>query len=285
MRAVVTLALLLAAPLAVAAPVTPGRERRFLFPEREFLPWSQQPVRWFGALEFDTGFLYVRPRFELGYGRAHAHWLGVEMNPIFSEEGLAAYAGLRAVLPYLSLRAGGRYWYTFYRSFLAPRDSYTVEQIELRAGPRSRFLTWESELALSLPLGPGTALSELAGSYVSGVDEGYYVYEETLRVVADPPWVWRARVGYLWAGFPWRMERAGAESDATVQIGPVLEVVGAPRRGTLVLRAGGLVRIALAGDLEARGTFVPAVATPDALGARGGDAFLLGIRYRWASGP
>ncbi|MEY2933779.1 MAG: hypothetical protein RL033_4528, partial [Pseudomonadota bacterium] len=73
--------------------------------------------------------------------------------------------------------------------------------------------------------------------------------------------------------------------EATLQIGPVLEVVGVPRRGTLVLRAGGLVRIMLSGDLEARGTFVPALATPDALGARGGDAFLIGVRYRWASGP
>ena len=299
-RARVLLALLLVAllaegalagspPTAVAAvtPLTPGTERHFFSPEREFLPWARQPVRWFGALEFDTGFLYVRPRFALGYGRPHARWLGLEMNPIFSEEGVAGYAGLRAVLPYVSLRAGGRYWLTFYRSFLEPRDSFTVEQIELRTGPRSRFLSWEAELALTVPLGSGSVplasgalLAELAGSYVTGVDEGYYVYEETLRVVVDPPWVWRARVGYLWP-----TARAASHREATLQVGPVLELVGVPRRGTLVLRAGGLVRIRLSGDLEARGTFVPAVATPDALGARGGDAFLLGVRYRWASGP
>lgn len=285
MKAAVSFGLLLMAPLAAAASSPVVRERYFLFPEREFVPWSQQPSRWFGALEFDTGFLYVRPRLELGYGRPHAVWLGLEMNPIFSEEGLAAYAGLRAALPYLSVRAGGRAWYTFYRSFLAPRDSYTVEQIELRQGPRSRFLTWEAEAALSVPLGPGTVLSELAGSYVSGVDEGYYVYEETLRVVAEPPWIWRARAGYLWGGVPWHLLGTAADRENTVQLGPVLELVGVPRRGALVLRAGGLVRIRLAGDLEARGTFIPALATPDALGARGGDAFLLGIRYRWASGP
>lgn len=269
-----------AAAVAAPAPLTPGRERHFLSPDREFLPWSRQPARWFGALEFDTGFLYVRPRFALGYGRPHARWLGLEMNPIFSEEGVAGYAGLRAVLPYVSLRAGGRYWLTFYRSFLEPRNSYTVEQIELRSGPRSRFFTWEAELALSVPLGPGNVLGELAGAYVTGVDEGFYVYEETLRVVAEPPWIWRARAGYL---LP--MARASADREATLQVGPVLEVVGVPRRGTLVLRAGGLVRVTLSGDLEARGTFVPAVRTRDPLGARGGDAFLLGIRYRWASGP
>jgi hypothetical protein len=238
------------------------------------VPWAKQPVRWFGALEFDTGFLYVRPRFELGYGRPHASWVGVDLNPIFSEEGVAGYAGLRIAQPFWHLRAGGRYWFTFHRSFLQPRDSYTVEDIELQEGPRSRFLTWEAELGLNLPLRPGGLLAELAISHVGDVAAGYFVYEETLRVVVDPPWVWRTRLGYL-LGF----------AGGAVQLGPVLEVVGVPLRDTVVLRAGGLVRIALAGNLEARGTFVPALATPDALGAKGGDAFLLGIRYRWASDP
>ena len=53
----------------------------------------------------------------------------------------------------------------------------------------------------------------------------------------------------------------------------------------MVLRAGGLVRITLSGDLEARGTFIPPIVTRDPLGTRGGDAFLVGIRYRWATGP
>jgi len=253
--------------------VPPGAEQHFLSPARVFQPWAEQPVRWFGAFEFDTGLLYVRPRFELGYGRPHASWVGVDLNPIFSEEGVAGYAGLRIAQPFWHLRVGGRYWLTFYRSFLQPRDSYSVEEIELQQGPRSRFLTWEAELGVNLPLGPGGLLAELAGSYVSGVDAGYYVYEETLRVVVEPPWVWRTRLGYLWA-----------LAGGALQLGPVVELVAVPRRDTWVLRAGGLVRIALSGDLEARGTFVPALATPDALGAKGGDAFLLGIRYRWASG-
>ncbi len=280
--ALVALALLLlpAQLRAEPAPLSPGKERHFFSPGRQFLPWAQQPVRWFGALDFDLGFIYVRPRFELGYGQPHARWLGVELSLTGAAEGVAGYAGLRAVLPYVSVRAGGRYWYTFYRTFLDPRDSYTVEQIELRTNPRSRFITWEAELALNVPVGPGRALAELAGSYIAGVDEGYYVYEETLRAVVEPPWAWRARAGYLWLA-----ARSSVDRQATLQLGPVLEVVGVPERGTLVLRAGGLVRITLSGDLEARGTLVPAVVTPDALGLRGGDAFLLGIRYRWASGP
>jgi hypothetical protein len=52
-----------------------------------------------------------------------------------------------------------------------------------------------------------------------------------------------------------------------------------------VYRAGALARVFLSPRFEARGTFVPAIVTPDPLGARGGDAFLLGIRWRWATGP
>jgi hypothetical protein len=239
------------------------------------VPWSKQPVRWFGSAELDTGFLYVRPRFSAGYGRPHHVWVGLDTNPIFSAEGVAGYLGLRFDLPFANLRVGGRYWTTFRRSFLLPEESYAVEDIELRTGPDSRFLTWEAELTLNLPLGPGVVLLEGAGSFVSGVPDGYYVYEETLRVVVDPPWVWRTRVGYTLA----------LDVDRTLVVGPVLEVVGLPGRSTHVYRAGALARVALGPTLEARGTFVPAVVTPDALGARGGDAFLLGIRYRWATGP
>jgi hypothetical protein len=263
-----------ARPLApTLAP--PASAQHFLSPGQVFLPWSEQPERWFVATAFDAGFLYVRPRFEFGYGRPHWSWAGIEVNPIFTDEGLAAYAGARWALPFLQLRVGGRYWYAFRRSYLIPAESYTVEDLERLTGPRSTYLTWEAELSSSLPLGPGSVLAEVAGSAVTGVDDGYYVYEETLRVVVDPPWVWRARAGYAWA----------LALDGSLQLGPIVEVIGVPNRGTVVLRAGGIVRLTLAADLEVRGTFVPAIATPDPLSMRGGDAFLLGIRYRWATGP
>jgi hypothetical protein len=237
--------------------------------------WSRQPTRWFVSSEIDTGFLYVRPRFSTGYGRPHDLWAGIDANPIFSSEGVAGYAGLRFDVPLVNLRIGGRYWHTFRRSYLVPEESYAVEDIELRQAAPSRFLTWEAELTTNVPLGLGVVLLELAGSYVTGVDDGYYVYEETLRVVVAPPWVWRTRVGYT---FP-------LDRDRTIVLGPVLEAVGIPKRDTVVYRAGALARIFISPSLEARGTFVPAVFTPDPLGARGGDAFLLGIRYRWATGP
>lgn len=253
------------APSALPAPVGEAR----------VLPWSLQPARWFVSSEIDTGFLYVRPRASTGYGRPHDLWVGLDANPILSSEGVAGYLGLRFDLPFVNLRVGGRYWYTFRRSFLVPEASYSVEDIELREGPPSRFLTWEAELTSTLPLGRGALLAEGALSYVTGVADDYYVYEETLRVVVDPPWVWRGRVGYTVA----------LDDDHSIVIGPVLEFVGVPKRDVVVYRAGALARIFLSPSLEARGTFVPAVYTPDPLGARGGDAFLLGVRWRWASGP
>jgi hypothetical protein len=259
----------------VELPPVPGPAAPVVPTETPLLPWSQQPARWFVSSEIDTGFLYVRPRVSAGYGRPHALWIGIDTNPIFSGEGVAGYAGLRFDLPFVNLRLGGRYWYTFRRSFLVPESSYSVEDIELRFGPRSRFLTWEGELTTTVPLGIGSLLFEGALSFVTGVPDGFYVYEETLRVVVDPPWVWRTRFGYTVAIDP----------DRTIVLGPVIELVGIPRRYEVVYRAGALARVFLSPSLEARGTFVPAVITPDPLGARGGDAFLLGIRYRWATGP
>src|SRR5690606_13574265 len=202
-------------------------------PRPPALPWSEQPLRWFLSSEIDTGFIYIRPRFSGGYGRPHDLWVGIDTNPIFSSEGLAGYLGLRFDTPLVNLRVGGRYWYTFRRSFLVPEASYSVEDIELRVGPASRFLTWEAELTTNVPLGRGVLLAEGALSYITGVPDDYYVYEATLRVVADPPWVWRTRVGYTFA----------VDDDRTVVIGPVLEFVGIPKRDEMVYRAGALARI------------------------------------------
>jgi hypothetical protein len=256
-------------------PVPPPPAQPVPLVDAPVLPWALQPSRWFVSAEIDTGFLYVRPRFSTGYGRPHDLWVGLDANPIFSSEGVAGYLGLRFDFPFVNLRVGGRYWYTFRRSFLVPEASYSVEDIELREGPASRFLTWEAELTTNVPLGRGVLIGESSFSLVTGVPDPYYVYEETLRVVVDPPYVWRTRLGYTVA----------IDSERTIVIGPVLEFVAIPKRDVVVYRAGALARIFLSPSLEARGTFVPAVYTPDPLGARGGDAFLLGIRYRWATGP
>lgn len=237
--------------------------------------WERGKPRHFIAAMVDVGLLYFRPRLAAGFGLPHHNWVGLEANPLISGEGVGGWAGLRAALPFADIRLGGRYRYAFRRSFLKPQETYTREEIEDRQGPHSTYVSLEAELSGYVPVGPGVVLWEVAGTAVQGVDDGYYVYEETIRVVLDPPLVWRARVGYA-LRLPF-LKRLSA--------GVVFEVVGVPKREeVLVLRGGIVMRMKLYRQLEARGTFVPVLYSKDALGAAGADTFLVGVRYRWATG-
>lgn len=237
------------------------------------LTWRDGPYRWFLSGAIDLGVLYFRPRFSGGYGKPHETWLGFDLNPIFSGEGIGAYGGLRFAVPFLDLRLGARYYFTFRRSFLIPRESYDHLQIESRAGPSSRYLALEAELSLDVPIGPTSIVSELAVTSVQFVDDGFYVYEETIKVVTDPPYIWRGRLGYTIDFGP----------DGLIRFGVVAELVHLPGRDAWVFRAGGIARVSLWHDLEIRGTFIPAILSPDELGADGGDSFNVGLRFRWAT--
>ena len=236
--------------------------------------WRRGAPRWFLAGAIDLGAIYFRPRFSAGWGKPHSSWLGLDANPIFTGEGVGCYAGLRAALPFVDLRVGGRYFFTFRRSFLEPREQYDHLQIESRVGPPSRYLSWEAELTTSLPLGPGRVLGELAGTLVTLVDDGFYVFEETIRVVLEPPWVWRVRAGYELSLGP----------EGIGRLALIGEVVGLPGRDAYVVRGGIEGGLLLWDDFEIRGRVVPPLVSEDSLGAGGGDSFQLGFRYRFASG-
>ncbi|MEM9190946.1 MAG: hypothetical protein AAGF12_17305 [Myxococcota bacterium] len=235
--------------------------------------WLDGPPRWFLAGAVDFGVLYFRPRFSGGFGTPYRSWIGFDVNPIFGGEGVGAYGGLRFAVPFVDLRVGARYFFTFRRSFLEPRDSYDHLQIESRAGPSSRYLSLESELSIDIPIGPTAIVGEFAITAVQFVDEGFYVFEETISVVVDPPFVLRGRLGYAVEFGP----------DEMIQIGLVGEIVRLPGRDVWIARAGIIARINLWDDVQLRGTVIPPVASPDTLGAGGGDSFLLGVRFRWAT--
>ncbi|MCA9669622.1 MAG: hypothetical protein KC503_28700 [Myxococcales bacterium] len=239
-------------------------------------PWRLQPKRWFFATRVDLGFVFLRPRISLGYGQPHARWLGIDINPIVSGEGLGAYGGLRFALPYLDLRVGGRWrFFTFRRSFLEQKDRYIREDIELRDGPKSRYAALEAELTGNFPIRKLSLLQfELAGSYVIGVPDGYNVYEEDIRVVLEPPWVWRARVGYAF-----RLLREDA-----LTVGLLVEIVHNPGRDKFAIRGGVRMALRIRYDLDMRLAFIPVLVSKDSLGAAGGDVFLIGLRWRWATG-
>jgi hypothetical protein len=236
--------------------------------------WNEGPLRYFFASTVDVGYLYTRPRATFGYGRPHALYVGLEGNPIAQASGLGAYGGLRGVLPFFDARVGMRGFYAFEHDYLAPASSYDRLALETTSGGHASYYVFETEVNASTPLGPGEPFVTGSLTSIHGVREGMYVFEETLRVIAKPPLVWRARTGYMFFAFP---------SLGRHTIGPVVDVLGVPGRDAIIVRAGVVARVLLSRELEVRGTFVPTVASPDRIGLPGGDFTELGLRWRWAT--
>src|SRR5262245_66542380 len=101
----------------------------------------------------------------------------MDINPIANTSGLGAYGGLRLEIPYLDVRVGSRYFAAFSHTFLLQQQSYSRLSLETSDGTPSRTLTHEVELDASLPIGPGNLLMRGSGSYVTGVPDGYDVFE------------------------------------------------------------------------------------------------------------
>jgi hypothetical protein len=235
--------------------------------------WKGGDARGFVGATIDVGYLYLRPRFQLGFGRPHWTWGGVELNPIVSLNGFGGYAGLRGALPSVDLRVGARGFASFERAFLEGRASHDRLSLASSANALARYVTLEAELNGHLRLGPGELLATTSLSAVLGVPDGAHVYEETLMVITAPPWIVRGRLAYAW--FPF--------SGAHHSLAAVVDVLALPGRGAAVVRVGVVLRVLMTPSLEVRGTFVPSVAGPDAIGILASDFTELGLRYRWAS--
>ncbi|HVY29851.1 MAG TPA: hypothetical protein VHB79_24995 [Polyangiaceae bacterium] len=285
----VALALLALTPLGHAQAAEPSGEK---FPEAEpplaVLPtpedalidpkmarsWGVLPPRAFVATTMDFGFVYLRPRVSLGYGRPFTSWVGVDANGIAQTSGLGAYGGLRVEVPHLDWRIGPRYFFSFEHTYLPPQQSYDRIEFERVVADRARTLTWETELDLRADVGPGRLLLRGSLSYVTGVPQDKYVFEETLHVIVAPPWVWRTRVAY---GYVF-----GSHNQHS--IGMAVDVLDVPKRDdSLTVRVGPLLSMKLSRRVEVRGSFVFSVISPDRIGLKGSDTTELGLRYRWAS--
>jgi hypothetical protein len=236
--------------------------------------WERGDARLFASSTIDLGYLYLRPRLSLGYGRPFTLWTGVDMNPIVTSTGIGAWGGLRVQTPWFDIRVGARPFYSFQYNYLVRQAEYSTINLDTNTGMNSKYVTLEAELSGGIPAGPGSILLVLTASSVQGAPSGMDVYEETLRVITEPPEIFRARTGYAL--------RLGAEGAA--KVGVVGEVLELPRRHDQVWRAGVVASFAIDDHLEALGLLVLPVASPDSIGIAGGDFGELGLRYRWATG-
>jgi hypothetical protein len=236
--------------------------------------WGTLPARPFAATTVDFGFVYFRPRLSLGYGRPFTQWVGVDANVVGKTGGLGAYGGLRIEIPHLDWRIGPRFFSSFEHTYLDRKPSYQRIDLERDGGTLARTVTWESELDLSFKIGPGALLLRGSASYITGVPEGQDVYEETLHIIVSPPFVWRARVAYVFL--------FGSHNQHS--LGPAVDVLDVPKRDdSRTIRVGPILRMQLSRRVDVRGSFIATVASPDRIGLAGGDFTELGLRYRWAS--
>jgi hypothetical protein len=236
--------------------------------------WREGRPRLFAATTVDAGYLYLRPRVSLGWGKPFQTWIGLDANPILVSSGVGAYGGVRFAVPYADLRVGARWFGAFQHAYLDPQPSYDRLDIDDTRRGKARFVTLESELTIALPAGPGDVVALGSISSVEGVPDDAYVFEETLHIVTAPPLVWRARGGYVL--------RVGPRGQHS--IGLVADVLDVPKRDdSTSLRAGPVARIVFSRHLELRGSFVMTLVSPDRLGLVGGDFTELGLRWRTAT--
>jgi len=233
--------------------------------------WALGVSRFFVSSTVDAGYLYFRPQLAIGYGRPHISWVGAEIYPSVSNGNVAEYAGLRAALPYVDVRLGARYLFTFGRHFLQPRASYTRDDIDARTGPPTRYLALNAEVTFSMPLPVGSLFGIVGATGNFGVPKGLYVFDETYRTVMKPPFIARGRLGY-----------AGTIGDLT--LGGFGEVIENAARDQTVFRIGPTAGLQISDHLDLFATFAFVVEGLDRAGLAGGDLGTLGVRYRWASG-
>ena len=253
--------------------IFPVNEDKLIDP-RMARSWGAAPARPFIATTLDVGFVYVRPRVSLGYGKPFSSWIGIDVNALGQTSAIGGYAGVRLEIPYVDVRFGPRYLRAFNRTYLPIKDTYTRLELETDGGTPTALITWEAELDTSIPVGPGNILGRGSISYITNIGSDQAAFEETLHVIVRPPLVWRARLGYAL--------RLGSHDQHS--IGFVVDALDVPKRSdSRTIRIGPIARMSLSRRVELRASFVVPIISPDSLRLVGGDFGELGVRYRWAS--
>jgi hypothetical protein len=174
----------------------------------------------------------------------------------------------------IDARAGARYTLSTNQYMLLPQEQYTRYDTEYKLGPRSRYAALEAEVSGSVPAPGGSIFAVATGYAILGTPAPYYIFEDTLKVIVAPPYIYRFRAGYI----------AQPTREGTLKVGGTAELIGIPGRNTFVVRAGPALNVALTHHLDAVGALTVVIASPDSLGLVGADLATLGLRYRWATG-
>jgi len=236
--------------------------------------WSAGDVRPFFAAVFDFGGISTRVEANVGYGKPHYAWAGLEAGSSLSLRGVTDFAGMRAVLPFGYARVAGRFFEGTQQRMIAPADVITRPMLDVNSGPRSSYGAIDGELSFDIPLPVGTLGVFGSAHGLFPTQKNYYFFEEGLRVVVDGSFVWRARLNYLVAiGDP-----------PTLRVGGLAEVVHNPSREAVTLRTGPAVVVSLTHHLEAVGVAAFSFFGPDEIGLAGADIGEISLRYRWATG-
>lgn len=252
--------------------VLPSELRAGIGVERPY--WSAGAPRPFLAGTFESGGVSLRTELEAGWGRPHFAWAGGEVTSQLSLRGVTLFSGFRGVAPFGSVRAGARYFLATQQRFLEPNNQITRPELEIADGQRTRYLSLDGELQFEIPL-PFGRIGGLASAHgVLGVPDPFFVYEEGLRAIIDPPFVVRGRVQYL----------AGIGDPPTFRLGGIVDTIVNPAREAVWVRTGPAIAISLTHHLEAVGVAALTLLSPDEIGLAGADIGQIGLRYRWATG-
>lgn len=238
--------------------------------------WSGSgPSRPFFASTLEGGALFVRPTAHLGYGKPFHRWFGVDGGASLALGGVRMFGGVHAVVPkWGDLTIQARYEHPRNEFWLPPQETYIREDLELQSTGRQAYVVGEAEYRGAWSVPGGNLAAVVTGYYVGNVRDDFYVFERGLRVVLDPPWMWRGRLAYLyhlgWLG--------------TMRLGAAVELIHLVNRNTAVVRAGPAISVSLTHHLDAVGAAMIVARSPDQLGLIGADLGQLTLRYRWATG-
>ncbi|NUP06927.1 MAG: hypothetical protein HOW73_12815 [Polyangiaceae bacterium] len=236
--------------------------------------WGAAPPRWFAGVVFETAGISSKIELDLGYGRPHYLWAGLEVDSHLSLRGMNTFGGIRAVAPWGSIKFGPRFWTALNQKLIEPAESITRPMLDVDEGLKTRYLSLDAEIAFQIPLPYGSIGALVTGYGLFSVDDNFFVFEEALRVVIDPPFVGRFRLSYL----------APIGDPPTLRIGGLAELIYNPGRDYINVRIGPATAVSLTHHLEAVAAVALSVYNPDQIGVAGADLGQIGLRYRWATG-